>query len=58
MTDQKMLKFAVFGTGFWSNFQIPAWFEVGGVEPVAAYNRTLSRAREGCRKIWDSALLW
>ena len=40
------LKFAVFGTGFWSLFQIPAWFEVGGVRPVAAYNRTLSRAEK------------
>ncbi len=37
------LKFAVLGTGFWSHFQIPAWFEVGGVELVALYNRTLSK---------------
>jgi hypothetical protein len=26
------LRFAVLGTGFWSHYQIPAWFEVGGVE--------------------------
>ena len=39
-----MLKFAVIGTGFWANYQIPAWFEVGGVELVALYNRTRSRA--------------
>ena len=38
------LRFAVMGTGFWANFQIPAWFEVGGVELVALYNRTRSRA--------------
>jgi predicted dehydrogenase len=38
------LKFAVLGTGFWSHFQIPAWFEVGGVELVALYNRTVSKA--------------
>ncbi|HZY45980.1 MAG TPA: Gfo/Idh/MocA family oxidoreductase [Anaerolineae bacterium] len=38
------LKFAVFGTGFWSQFQIPAWFEVGGVDLVALYNRTVSKA--------------
>jgi predicted dehydrogenase len=38
------LKFAVMGTGFWSHFQIPAWFEVGGVELVALYNRTVSKA--------------
>jgi D-apiose dehydrogenase len=40
------LKFAIFGTGFWSLFQIPAWFEVGGAKPVAAYNRTVSRAQK------------
>lgn len=43
------LRFAVFGTGFWSLYQIPAWFEVGGVELVACYNRTVSRA-EGVAK--------
>ena len=40
------LRFAVFGTGFWSLFQLPAWMEVGGVQPVAAYNRTLARAQK------------
>ncbi len=40
------LKFAVLGTGFWSLYQIPAWLEVGGVRPVAAYNRTLSKAQQ------------
>lgn len=39
-------KFAVFGTGWWSLFQIPAWFEVGGVELVALYNRTVSKAEK------------
>lgn len=38
------LKCAIFGTGFWSLFQIPAWQEAGGVDIVAAYNRTVSRA--------------
>jgi predicted dehydrogenase len=38
------LKFAVLGTGFWSRFQIPAWFEAGGVDLVAVYNRTVSKA--------------
>ena len=38
------LRFAVLGTGFWSQFQIPAWLEAGGVELVAVYNRTVSRA--------------
>ena len=54
------LRFAVLGTGFWSHFQIPAWFEVGGVELVAVYNRTLARgqqvaAKYGVPKVYDSA---
>jgi predicted dehydrogenase len=39
------LKFAVFGCGFWSKFQIGAWSEIEGVELVALYNRTLSKAQ-------------
>ena len=38
------LRFAVIGTGFWANYQIPAWREVEGATLVAAYNRTRSRA--------------
>jgi predicted dehydrogenase len=44
------LHFAILGTGFWSLYQIPAWFEVGGVQPVAAYNRTVSRAEQVARQ--------
>lgn len=44
------LKFAVLGTGFWSHFQIPAWFEVGGVELVAVYNRTVAKAEKVAAK--------
>ena len=40
------LKFAVMGAGFWSLYQIPAWFEVGGVQLVALYNRTVSKAEK------------
>jgi predicted dehydrogenase len=40
----KKLNFAVFGCGFWSNFQIPGWLELDGVELKAVYNRTLSKA--------------
>ena len=39
------LKFAVFGCGFWSKFQIGAWSELEGIELVAVYNRTLSKAQ-------------
>ena len=37
-------RFAVFGTGFWSRYQLAAWREAGGVECVAVYNRTRSKA--------------
>jgi predicted dehydrogenase len=40
----KKLRFAVLGCGFWSKFQIGAWSELEGVELVAVYNRTLSKA--------------
>ena len=39
-----MKRFAVIGTGFWANYQIPAWLELPGVELVALYNRTQSKA--------------
>lgn len=39
-----MLRFAVIGTGFWANYQIPAWMELEGVELAALYNRTKSKA--------------
>ena len=41
----KKLRFAVFGCGFWSKFQVGAWSEIEGVELVALYNRTLSKAQ-------------
>lgn len=40
------LKFAVFGCGFWSKFQIGAWTEVEGAELVAVYNRTRPKAEK------------
>jgi predicted dehydrogenase len=42
----RKLKFAVLGCGFWSKFQIGAWSELDGVELVAVYNRTLSKAQK------------
>ena len=38
------LRFAVFGAGFWTPYQLSAWREVGGVECVAIYNRTVAKA--------------
>jgi len=46
----KNLQFAVLGTGYWSNLQIPAWLEVGGVDIVAVYNRTVSKAEKIAKK--------
>ncbi len=40
------LKCAVFGTGYWSTLQIPGWRQAGGVEIVAAYNRTVEKAEK------------
>ena len=42
----KPLKFALFGTGFWSRYQLAGWMEAGGVECVALYNRTKSKAQD------------
>jgi predicted dehydrogenase len=41
----KPLRFAVFGAGFWTRYQLAAWREVAGVECIAIYNRTRSKAQ-------------
>ena len=46
----KPLRFAVIGTGFWSNYQIAAWNEIQGVEIVAVYNRTREKAEVIAKK--------
>ncbi|MCA1686455.1 MAG: Gfo/Idh/MocA family oxidoreductase [Planctomycetia bacterium] len=38
------LRFAIFGTGFWSRFQLAGWNQLGGVECVAVCDRARSRA--------------
>jgi predicted dehydrogenase len=38
------LRFAIFGTGYWSRFQLAGWRELEGVECVALYNRTRAKA--------------
>jgi D-apiose dehydrogenase len=40
------LRFAMFGTGFWSAYQLAGWREVGGLECVALYNRTVAKAEK------------
>ena len=39
-------RFAIIGTGFWAQYQLAAWLEIEGVECVALYNRTLSKAEK------------
>jgi predicted dehydrogenase len=39
------LRFAAFGAGFWTRFQLSGWREIPGVQCVALYNRTLEKAR-------------
>ena len=50
MSKIKKLKFGVIGTGFYSTLQIPAWYELGGVELVALFNRTKSKAEKIAEK--------
>jgi D-apiose dehydrogenase len=54
------LRIAVLGTGFWARYQIAAWRELAGVEIVALYNRTKSRAEAlardfGIQNVYDDA---
>ncbi|CAN5413166.1 Gfo/Idh/MocA family oxidoreductase [soil metagenome] len=54
-----MLRGAIIGTGFWANYQVPAWQELEGVEIVALYNRTISKAvavseRFGIASVYDN----
>jgi predicted dehydrogenase len=44
------LRFAIFGTGFWSRFQLAGWRELAGVECVALYNRTRPKAEALARE--------
>jgi predicted dehydrogenase len=44
------IRIAVFGCGFWSQFQIGAWQELPEAEVVALYNRTLSRAQDRAKQ--------
>lgn len=44
------LRFAIFGTGFWSRFQLAGWRELEDVECVALYNRTRSKAEALARE--------
>ncbi|MDD4774684.1 MAG: Gfo/Idh/MocA family oxidoreductase [Eubacteriales bacterium] len=56
--SRRKLRVAVFGTGYWSQFQIPAWQSVGA-EVTALWNRThgkalRSAARFGIERVFDT----
>jgi predicted dehydrogenase len=42
----RSLRFAIFGTGFWSRYQLAAWRELKGAECAALYNRTREKAKK------------
>jgi predicted dehydrogenase len=44
------LKFAIFGAGFWTRYQLSAWRELRGAECVAIYNRTAAKAEAIARE--------
>lgn len=47
---EKKIKVAIFGCGFWSQFQIGGWQELSEAEVVALYNRTLKKAEDNARR--------
>jgi predicted dehydrogenase len=54
------LRFAIIGTGFWARYQLAAWRELAGVECMALYNRTRSKAAAlaaefGVSAVYDDA---
>lgn len=56
----RQLNFALLGAGFWSNFQLPGWYELPGVACTALYNRTRAKAealgaKYGISAIYDDA---
>ena len=44
------LRFAAFGAGFWTRFQLCGWREIPGAKCVAIYNRTLEKAQAYARE--------
>ncbi len=44
------LTFALFGAGFWAQYQLAGWRELPGVRCVAIYNRTRSKAEDLARR--------
>lgn len=56
--EDKTLKFACFGAGFWSRYQLAGWREIPGAECIAVYNRTKEKAEQlardfGIERVYD-----
>lgn len=52
----KTLRFALAGAGYWARPQLAGWRELAGVECVAVYNRTRSRAEALSREFGIAAV--
>lgn len=50
------MRFAMFGAGFWSRYQLAAWREIAGVECVALYNRSRRSAESLAREFGIAAV--
>jgi predicted dehydrogenase len=46
----KTIRFAAIGAGFWARYQLAGWYEAGGVECAAIFNRTRSKAEALARE--------
>ena len=46
----KELRFAIFGAGFWTRYQLSGWRELKGARCVAIYNRTRAKAEAIARE--------
>ena len=49
-------RFAIFGAGFWAQYQLAAWQELKDAECVAIYNRTLAKADTLAQRFGVSAV--
>ena len=54
------MRFAIFGAGFWTRYQLAGWRELRGAECVAIYNRTRGKAEAiardfGIPAVYDDA---
>jgi predicted dehydrogenase len=60
VAEERLIRVAVVGSGFWARFQIAGWRELPGVEIAALYNRTRTKAEHlarhfSVRTVYDDA---